>query len=155
MRVYVPSAAVAMAEEHSASVVGVVSRGRVSSRPHLLHMTPGVAAAAGTDSLGQQYLTPEQVGAMATVLGDLCVVIGAVLFCADRQCLITGVTSSLSGEASTRCEPFPPPPSLLPSLPSSLASLPPSLPLPSPSHPHPLLPSLPPPLSLLPPPPGC
>lgn len=54
-------AAVAMAEAHTDIVVGVVSRGHVASATNLLHMTPGVKLEGGGDSLGQQYLTPEQV----------------------------------------------------------------------------------------------
>ena len=54
-------AAVSMATANSDFVVGVVSRHRPPSLSRgSLVMTPGVRLIAGADSLGQQYLTPEE-----------------------------------------------------------------------------------------------
>ncbi|KAM4026460.1 LOW QUALITY PROTEIN: uridine 5'-monophosphate synthase [Anomaloglossus baeobatrachus] len=54
-------AAVKMAEERPTFVFGFIAGGKVSDRPQLLHLTPGVQMQPGGDSLGQQYQTPHQV----------------------------------------------------------------------------------------------
>ena len=59
----VPTAALAMAEAHPNFVAGLVCRHQPASLPpSLVLMVPGVRLTEGTDSLGQQYLTPEKVG---------------------------------------------------------------------------------------------
>ncbi|XP_074157548.1 uridine 5'-monophosphate synthase [Sminthopsis crassicaudata] len=54
-------AAVKMAEENSEFVIGFISGSRVSKKPELLHLTPGVQIQAGADNLGQQYNSPQEV----------------------------------------------------------------------------------------------
>lgn len=53
--------AVKMALENKDFVVGFISQRKLTEEPGLLHMTPGVQLSQGTDSLGQQYNTPESV----------------------------------------------------------------------------------------------
>ncbi|XP_074550903.1 uridine 5'-monophosphate synthase [Halichoeres trimaculatus] len=50
-----------MAEEHTDFVIGFICGSKISERPELIHMTPGVQIQAGGDVLGQQYTTPEDV----------------------------------------------------------------------------------------------
>lgn len=52
---------VRMASNFEEFVVGFISTSRVSTNPAHLHFTPGVRLQPGTDSLGQQYLTPLEV----------------------------------------------------------------------------------------------
>lgn len=54
-------ATVKMAEDNKDFVIGFISTSCVSGNPAFIHMTPGVKLAAGSDALGQQYLTPEEV----------------------------------------------------------------------------------------------
>ncbi|XP_048339730.1 uridine 5'-monophosphate synthase [Sphaerodactylus townsendi] len=54
-------AAAKMAEEHSDFVLGFISGSRIVEKPEFLHMTPGVQMQAGGDSLGQKYLSPQEV----------------------------------------------------------------------------------------------
>ncbi len=49
----------AMAESHQDFVIGFITQHALSTQPHWLYFTPGVQLANGTDSLGQQYQTPE------------------------------------------------------------------------------------------------
>lgn len=51
----------AMAEAFPDFVIGFIAQHKLSPHPQWIHMTPGVQLSAGKDSLGQQYLTPEQV----------------------------------------------------------------------------------------------
>ena len=56
------SGAVGMAIAHPEFVVGVVCRQRPPALPpSMVAMTPGVKLLQGTDSLGQDYITPEKV----------------------------------------------------------------------------------------------
>jgi uridine monophosphate synthetase len=52
---------VEMAEQKRDFCMGFICTSRLSQDPGMLHMTPGVQLEAGTDSLGQRYLTPEIV----------------------------------------------------------------------------------------------
>ncbi|CAH1787512.1 unnamed protein product [Owenia fusiformis] len=54
-------ACVKMAEENQDFVVGYICQSQLSKDPNFIHMTPGVKLVEGTDSLGQQYLTPKEV----------------------------------------------------------------------------------------------
>uniref|UniRef100_A0A8D2Q5W9 Orotidine 5'-phosphate decarboxylase n=2 Tax=Varanus komodoensis TaxID=61221 RepID=A0A8D2Q5W9_VARKO len=54
-------AVVKMAEEHSDFVLGFISGSRIVEKPEFLHLTPGVQMQVGGDSLGQKYLTPQEV----------------------------------------------------------------------------------------------
>ena len=49
-----------MAETNRDLVIGFIAQSRVSSDPHLLHLTPGVHLDESGDSLGQRYISPEQ-----------------------------------------------------------------------------------------------
>lgn len=52
---------VAMAKENDDFVIGFISTTAVCDDPKYLHMTPGVNLSVSGDSLGQQYLTPDEV----------------------------------------------------------------------------------------------
>jgi len=52
--------AIELAEKHKEFVIGFISMGKLSSNPGFLHMTPGVKKGNSSDSLGQNYLTPEK-----------------------------------------------------------------------------------------------
>ncbi|XP_033632341.1 uridine 5'-monophosphate synthase-like [Asterias rubens] len=54
-------ATIKMAEDQADFVIGFICTSGLSSDPRFIHMTPGVKLAEGTDSLGQQYLTPQKV----------------------------------------------------------------------------------------------
>ncbi|XP_072171665.1 uridine 5'-monophosphate synthase-like [Diadema setosum] len=54
-------ATVQMAEDNADFVIGFISTSSLTSDPKFIHMTPGVKLAEGKDSLGQQYLTPDEV----------------------------------------------------------------------------------------------
>jgi uridine monophosphate synthetase len=55
------AATVQLALQYSDCVIGVICRQKLSDNPALLHLTPGVQLAEGTDGLGQQFITPEKV----------------------------------------------------------------------------------------------
>ncbi len=48
-----------MAEHFADFVMGFITQQALSSDPHWLNITPGVKLEKGTDTLGQQYVTPE------------------------------------------------------------------------------------------------
>ena len=50
-----------MAEHHKDFVIGFICLSNLADDPQFVHMTPGVKIGEGSDSLGQQYLTPEEV----------------------------------------------------------------------------------------------
>lgn len=52
---------VALAHEHEEFVTGFICQDRLSQRPGLIHMTPGVNMESKGDGLRQQYNTPERV----------------------------------------------------------------------------------------------
>ncbi|XP_072273753.1 uridine 5'-monophosphate synthase isoform X2 [Pyxicephalus adspersus] len=54
-------AAVRMAEEHPGFVFGFICGHKLSDKPELIHLTPGVQLQQGGDGLGQQYQTPHEV----------------------------------------------------------------------------------------------
>lgn len=72
---------VAMAHRYSDTVIGFISRHRLTEQPQFIHMTPGVKLIAGHDPLGQQYMTPEQ--AIAEHQNDI-VIVGRGLITADN-----------------------------------------------------------------------
>jgi uridine monophosphate synthetase len=51
---------VALAEQHRDFVIGFIAQHQLSDHPGLLHLTPGVQWQETQDSLGQQYISPEQ-----------------------------------------------------------------------------------------------
>lgn len=55
------AATVKMAEEMSDFVFGFISQSAVSRKKTMIHMTPGVKLVPGAGTLGQQYLTPQEV----------------------------------------------------------------------------------------------
>lgn len=54
-------AAIKMAKDHPEFVMGFICQQKLVDDPGFLHFTPGVKIAKGSDSLGQQYNTPERV----------------------------------------------------------------------------------------------
>lgn len=48
-----------MAEQFPEFVFGFITQHALSTSPHWINLTPGVKLQAGTDSLGQQYITPD------------------------------------------------------------------------------------------------
>lgn len=55
------SQTVQWAEENLDFVIGFITTHRLTQNPALIHFTPGVKLKKGSDSLGQQYLTPQIV----------------------------------------------------------------------------------------------
>lgn len=53
--------AVALAEQYTDFVIGFICQQKLSNDPRLIHLTPGVKLSQGSDSLGQQYNTPEKI----------------------------------------------------------------------------------------------
>lgn len=54
-------AAIKMAQKHPDFVIGFITQRQLTEDPRFVNFTPGVKLATGTDSLGQQYNTPERV----------------------------------------------------------------------------------------------
>jgi orotidine 5'-phosphate decarboxylase subfamily 1 len=52
---------VEMAKQHPEFVIGFIAIKKVDSDPSFITLTPGVQLSVGGDTLGQQYLTPEEV----------------------------------------------------------------------------------------------
>lgn len=50
---------VELAKENSDFVIGFISQERLTDDPQFIHFTPGIKLEAGSDSLGQQYNTPQ------------------------------------------------------------------------------------------------
>ena len=50
----------ALAQKHADFVIGFISQKKITKDPTFLHMTPGVQLQNKQDTLGQQYITPEQ-----------------------------------------------------------------------------------------------
>lgn len=50
-----------MAQEHKDFVIGFITMKKLLDDPGMINMTPGVQLQKGTDTLGQQYNTPEKV----------------------------------------------------------------------------------------------
>ncbi|VVC74761.1 Orotidine 5'-phosphate decarboxylase [Aquicella siphonis] len=49
-----------MAEQFSDFVIGFITQHALSRDPHWINITPGVKIGSGSDTLGQQYVTPEK-----------------------------------------------------------------------------------------------
>lgn len=49
-----------MAEKYADFVIGFITQHTVSANPHWINITPGVKLEAGSDLLGQKYVTPEK-----------------------------------------------------------------------------------------------
>ncbi len=74
-------ATVQLALQYPDNVIGVICREKLSDNPALLHLTPGVQLAEGTDGFGQQYLTPENV--INTLQSDIIIVGRGILQAQD------------------------------------------------------------------------
>ncbi|NP_956468.2 uridine 5'-monophosphate synthase [Danio rerio] len=75
-------AVVKMAEDHSDFVFGFISGSKISEKPGMVHMTPGVQMQTGGDGLGQQYSSPEDV--ICTKGSDIIIVGRGILGSPDR-----------------------------------------------------------------------
>ncbi|XP_016420567.1 uridine 5'-monophosphate synthase [Sinocyclocheilus rhinocerous] len=75
-------AVVKMAEDHTDFVFGFISGSKISEKPGLVHMTPGVQMLTGGDGLGQQYSSPEDV--ICTKGSDIIIVGRGILASSDR-----------------------------------------------------------------------
>lgn len=53
--------ALALANQYADFVIGFISQKKLANDPKFIHLTPGVKLSKGTDSLGQQYQTPQKV----------------------------------------------------------------------------------------------
>ena len=53
--------AVELANQYSDFVIGFICQKKLIDDPTMIHLTPGVKLSQGSDSLGQQYNTPEKV----------------------------------------------------------------------------------------------
>ena len=102
------TAAVGIAIAHPEYVVGVVSRHRPAALPQsMVVMTPGVKLLQGTDSLGQNYITPEEV-----YIHSISHSLPLSLSCSHTY--IHTHTLSLT-HSQNPSPPLPPPPTLYPS----------------------------------------
>lgn len=72
--------AVALAQQHADFVMGFICQEKLIDDPGFVHMTPGVKLQAGTDSLSQQYNTPQKV---ITENGSDVIIVGRAIFQAD------------------------------------------------------------------------
>ncbi|KAG7259977.1 hypothetical protein CRUP_031406 [Coryphaenoides rupestris] len=71
-----------MAKDQADFVMGFICGSSISQKPHFIHMTPGVQMQAGSDGLGQQYATPEEV---ITYKGSDVIIVGrGILGASDR-----------------------------------------------------------------------
>ncbi|XP_077994571.1 uridine 5'-monophosphate synthase-like [Glandiceps talaboti] len=73
-------ASVKMAEDNADFVMGFICTSRHTNDPRFIHMTPGVQLGGGGDTLGQQYLTPEEV---VTNRGTDVIIVGRGIYKAD------------------------------------------------------------------------
>lgn len=73
-------ATVKIAEDNSNFVIGFICTSQVSPNPAFIHLTPGVKLQSGSDTLGQQYLTPEEV---ITNHGSDVIIVGRGIYAAD------------------------------------------------------------------------
>lgn len=55
------SQAVCLAKEYSDFVIGFICQEKLTEDPRFIHMSPGIKFSEGSDSLGQQYNTPEKI----------------------------------------------------------------------------------------------
>ena len=53
--------AVKLAQKYPDFAIGFICQEKLTEDPRFIHMTPGVKLSEGSDSLGQQYNTPEKV----------------------------------------------------------------------------------------------
>ncbi|KAJ1490344.1 Orotidine 5'-phosphate decarboxylase domain-containing protein [Baffinella frigidus] len=72
---------VAMAKARPDFCMGFICTHKLCDEPGMIHMTPGVQLEAGTDALGQRYLTPEVV--LGERLSDVIIVGRGVYKAAD------------------------------------------------------------------------
>uniref|UniRef100_A0A9J7YAF3 Orotidine 5'-phosphate decarboxylase n=1 Tax=Cyprinus carpio carpio TaxID=630221 RepID=A0A9J7YAF3_CYPCA len=75
-------AVVKMAEDHIYFVFGFINVSKISEKPGLVHMTPGVQILSGGDGLGQQYSSPEDV--ICTKGSDIIIVGRGILASSDQ-----------------------------------------------------------------------
>uniref|UniRef100_A0A8C2B3M2 orotidine-5'-phosphate decarboxylase n=1 Tax=Cyprinus carpio TaxID=7962 RepID=A0A8C2B3M2_CYPCA len=73
---------VKMAEDHTDFVFGFINVSKISEKPGLVHMTPGVQILSGGDGLGQQYSSPEDV--ICTKGSDIIIVGRGILASSDQ-----------------------------------------------------------------------
>lgn len=73
--------AVFWASEHAEFVIGFICLRKLTDTPSFIHMTPGVQLQTGSDSLGQQYLTPHRV---IQELGSDVIIVGRGIYEADQ-----------------------------------------------------------------------
>ncbi|WP_268801667.1 orotidine 5'-phosphate decarboxylase / HUMPS family protein [Piscirickettsia litoralis] len=66
-----------LAKENSDFVMGFISREKLSNKPGMIHMTPGVQLKEGQDTLGQRYLTPDHV---INELGNDIIIVGRGIY---------------------------------------------------------------------------
>ncbi|CAH2304989.1 uridine 5 -monophosphate synthase [Pelobates cultripes] len=74
--------AVKLAENYPDFVFGFISGSRLSGKPEMLHLTPGVQLQAGGDHLGQQYQSPNDV--IAKKGSDIIIVGRGILSATNR-----------------------------------------------------------------------
>ena len=70
-----------MAEQYPDFVIGFITQHALSTDPHWINFTPGVKLAVGSDTLGQQYVTPETA---ITEHGTDVIIVGRGILAADN-----------------------------------------------------------------------
>ncbi len=71
---------VEMALANKDFVIGFISRHKLTDDQTMIHMTPGVKLIAGSDGLGQQWITPEQI---ILEQGNDIIIVGRGIYQAD------------------------------------------------------------------------
>jgi len=68
---------ISLAEENADFVIGFIARKRLTDHPHFLYLTPGISLSRSNDSLGQQYITPDEA---ITNNGSDIIIVGRSLY---------------------------------------------------------------------------
>uniref|UniRef100_A0A8C5QWW3 Uridine 5'-monophosphate synthase n=1 Tax=Leptobrachium leishanense TaxID=445787 RepID=A0A8C5QWW3_9ANUR len=89
-------AAVSLAEQFPDVVFGFISGSRVSERPELLHVSPGVQLQAGGDDLGQQYQSPHDI---ITKKGSDIIIVGRGILSAGNRLEVAELYRAAGWEA--------------------------------------------------------
>ena len=69
--------AINFAQQHNDFVIGFIAQESITDYPCFIHMTPGIKLHKGTDSLGQQYNTPELAIEKS---GTDCIIVGRGIY---------------------------------------------------------------------------
>jgi uridine monophosphate synthetase len=95
------AASIAMAEQYPDFVMGFISQHQLSENPGLLQLTPGVQLdGSGGDSLGQQYISPEQA---ITQQGTDIIIVGRGIYQAKDPAMSANIYRKTAWKAYLAC----------------------------------------------------